>query len=319
MPSCGEDPLLIAAGYSPEVRFLDALRGDVLRTLFLQDYGHVNRLAVTAAGRTLAVAGNPRLQIFDILGGKSEPTCSFEGHKNNVSAVGFEATERWLYSGSEDGTIRIWDCRTKQCQLCYENAGLFDRTAVHSVDLHPNQVELIAGDNQGKVLVWDLVANQVRRTLIPEESVAVRSVCISPDARVVVCANHEGCCYVWQLSSEDAFDPLQKIDAHSTYVLRCLFSPEAKHLCTTSADGSANLWRSHGLEGFARCGTLVGHNKWVWDCAFSSDGQYIVTGSSDGTCRLWDVRSGAQRLEHTGFTHGVTALVLVDAIGQGGS
>jgi len=204
-----------------------------------------------------------------------------------------------------DGTIKIWDCRSKGYQLYYENT-----SPVHTVALHPNQVELVAGDHQGKIQVWDLTANRIRHTFIPEDSKPVRSVCIAPDASVVVAANHEGTCYVWRLLDE-SFDPLQKIDAHGTYVLKCLFSPEAKHLATTSADGTVNLWRSH-TEGFARIFTLTGHTRWVWDCAFTRDGQYLLTGSSDCTCRLWDVRSGTQQQEFTGFKKGVTAIALLD-------
>jgi len=307
------DPILIAGGYSPEVRFLDATRGDTQRTLILQDFGHVNRLAVSPGGQHVAVAGNPLVRLYEIRGApSSSPAVSFSGHKNNVTAVGFEAANRWLYTSSEDGTMCIWDRRSEKCELTYENNGFFDRTAVHSADLHPNQVELIAGDNHGKVLVWDLIGNRIRRTLIPEEGVPVRSVSISPDGRTVVCANHGGTCYVWGLS-DDEYKPLQKIDAHGAYVLRCVFSPEAKHLATTSADYTTNLWRSHA-EGFARCFTLEGHTKWVWDGVFSSDGQYLVTGSSDCSCRLWDVRSGQQRLEFVGFKKGVTAVALVDGI-----
>jgi|EP00927_Polykrikos_kofoidii_P055751 G protein beta subunit-like protein len=311
--SGGPEALLISGGYSPEVRFHDAYRGNLCRTLTLQDLGHVNRLAVSPDGQHLAVAGNPHVRLFEIHGStSSEHVGSFEGHTNNVTAVGFEATAgRFLYTSSEDGTIRVWDSRSKNCQLSYENIGVFEKTAVHSVDLHPNQIELIAGDTQGKVLVWDLVANRIRRTLIPEEGVPVRSVCIAPDGRTVVCANHLGTCYVWRLS-DDSFEPLQKIDAHSSYVLRCVFSPDAKHLATTSADGTTCLWRSHA-EGFARCLVLTGHTKWVWDGVFSKDGQYLLTGSSDCTCRLWDVRGGQQRFEFGGSRKGITAVALVDA------
>lgn len=319
MADADVDPLLIAGGYCPDVRFLDAHTGEVKRTLTLQDYGHVNRLAVSSVRRHLAIAGNPHVRCYDLLT-RTEALSSYQGHTNNVVATGFEVDGRWLYTGSEDGTIKVWDCRTQDCKLSYENHGMFEKVAIHSVDLHPNQVELIAGDNQGKVLVWDLTGNRVRRTLIPEEGVPIRSVSIAPDAKLVVCANHEGTCYVWQLSDEDPGDdalqkihPLHKIDAHSAYILRCCFSPEAKYLATTSADNTTNIWRSHA-EGFARCFTLTGHTKWVWDCAFTSDGQYLVTGSSDCTCKLWDIRSGEQRSEFTGFKRGVTALALVDAI-----
>jgi G protein beta subunit-like protein len=317
----GPEPLLVAGGYGPDLQFLSALRGDLRRTLTLKDYGHVNRLAVCppGSGRSLlAVVGNPNVRLYEVRGEESsasasEPVASFEGHRNNVTAVGWELTSRWFYTSSEDGTIRVWDSRSQKCQLCYENTGgLVGRTAVHSVDLHPNQVELVAGDDQGKVLVWDLTMNRARRTLIPEEGVPVRSVCTAPDAKVMISANHEGTCHVFGTLSDDSYDLLQKIDAHGAYILKCSFSPEAKHFATVSADNTTNIWRSHA-EGFARCFSLTGHTKWVWDCAFTSDGQYLVTGSSDSTCRLWDVRSGSQRLEFSGFKKGVTAVALVDA------
>jgi len=303
------DPLLIAGSYSAEVRFLDAFRGDHRRTLLLQDYTHVNRLVVSPKCAHLAVAGNPQVRCYDLQGSvNAHPICSYEGHKNNVCALGFEAEGKWLYTGSEDATIRVWDCREQKCQLCYENN---DKSAIHSVDLHPNQVELIACDNQGKVFVWDLIANRVRRTLIPEEGVPVQSICIAPDARIMVAANHEGTCYVWQ--SDDSFEVLQKIEAHSAYILKCALSSDSKHLVLASADSTASVWRAHP-EGFAWSSTLVGHTKWVWDCVFTCDGQYIATASSDCTCRLWDVRSGTQRLEFSGFSKGVTALALVDRL-----
>lgn len=316
MATSGPEPLVIAAGYSPEVQFFDAVDGGLRRsTLVLKDYGHVNRLAVSPnEPRLLAVAGNPHVRLFEAFdSARSEPISSFEGHKNNVLAVGFEATSRWLYTGSEDGTIRVWDCRSLKSQLCHENFGVHDRAAVHSVDIHPNQVELVIGDGEGQVILWDLRANKIRHTYVPEEGVPVRAVCFAPDAKMAVCANHEGTCYVWKVSESELFLPLQKIDAHTGYVLSCRFSPEAKHLATTSSDGTTNIWRSHA-EGFARCLTLTGHTKWVWDCDFSRDGQYIVTASSDATCRLWDVRTGTQLQEFADFKKGVTSVVLVDSV-----
>jgi WD40 repeat protein len=36
---------------------------------------------------------------------------TFSGHKSNVTAIGFEKQGEFLYSGSEDGTVKIWDPR----------------------------------------------------------------------------------------------------------------------------------------------------------------------------------------------------------------
>ncbi len=36
---------------------------------------------------------------------------SYDSHTSNVMAVGFHCDGNWMYSGSEDGTVRIWDLR----------------------------------------------------------------------------------------------------------------------------------------------------------------------------------------------------------------
>ena len=36
---------------------------------------------------------------------------SYDLHTSNVMAVGFQCDGKWMYSGSEDGTVKIWDTR----------------------------------------------------------------------------------------------------------------------------------------------------------------------------------------------------------------
>lgn len=36
---------------------------------------------------------------------------SYDSHTSNVMAVGFQCDGNWMYSGSEDGTVKIWDLR----------------------------------------------------------------------------------------------------------------------------------------------------------------------------------------------------------------
>ena len=36
---------------------------------------------------------------------------SFDGHGGNVTGLGFQKEGKWMYSCSEDSTIKIWDLR----------------------------------------------------------------------------------------------------------------------------------------------------------------------------------------------------------------
>ncbi|CAK7342496.1 unnamed protein product [Dovyalis caffra] len=239
----------------------------------------VNRLEITPDKRYLAAAGNPHIKLFDVNANSPHPVMSYDSHTANVMAVGFQCDGNWMYSGSEDGTVKIWDLRAPGCQREYES-----RAAVNTVVLHPNQTELISGDQNGNIRVWDLTANSCSCELVPEVDAAVRSLTVMWDGSLVVAANNNGTCYVWRLlrgnQTMTNFEPLHKLQAHDGYILKCLLSPEFcdphRYLATASSDHTVKIWN---VDGFTLEKTLIGHQRWVWDCVFSVDGAYLITGT----------------------------------------
>nr|AFK40781.1 unknown [Medicago truncatula] len=137
--------LLATASYDHTIRFWEAKSGRCYRTIQYPD-SQVNRLEITPDKRYLAAAGNPHIRLFDVNSNSPQPVMSYDGHTSNVMAVGFQCDGNWMYSGSEDGTVKIWDLRAPGCQREYES-----RAAVNTVVLHPNQTELISGDQNGNI------------------------------------------------------------------------------------------------------------------------------------------------------------------------
>ncbi|XP_024027235.1 target of rapamycin complex subunit wat1 isoform X3 [Morus notabilis] len=257
--------ILATASYDHTIRFWEAKSGRCYRTIQYPD-SQVNRLEISPNKRYLAAAGNPHIRLFDINSNSHQPEISYDLHTNNVMAVGFQCDGKWMYSGSEDGTVKIWDTRAPGCQREYES-----RAAVNTVVLHPNQV--------------------------PEVDTAVRSLTVMWDGSLVVAANNHGTCYVWRLlrgtQTMTNFEPLHKLQAHKGYILKCLLSPEFcephRYLATASCDHTVKIWN---VDGFTLEKTLTGHQRWVWDCVFSVDGAYLITASSDTTARLWSMSNG---------------------------
>lgn len=273
----------------------------------------INALSITPDRQLLAAAGNPNIRMFEVHTQHASPVTSYDGHTSNVTGVGFHAAGHWMFSGSEDGTIKTWDLRATGCQRDYRVGA-----AVNHVTLHSNQGELVAVDQDGCMTVWDLVADKCVFRDKPAGDVGMRSVAVNPDGDCIVATNNEGNCFVYGVGSAGAshYIALEPFRAHRRYILKALFSPNGQLLATSSADKTIKLWNvvedDDSIE-FSLGKTLSGHTQWVWDCVFSADSAYLVSASSDTFARLWDLKQGTSIKQYDGHHKAVVAVALNDA------
>ncbi len=140
----------------------------------------------------MAACGYQHIRMYDVLGGGGPgggaaaggAVVNYEGVSKNVMDVGFQDQGRWIYTGGEDGTVKIWDPRARnlQCQRAY-NAG----AAVNSVRLLPNQAELIVGDQGGRVHMWNLRSDHGEQ-FQPETGASIQ--CVAVDSRGTSSVHH---------------------------------------------------------------------------------------------------------------------------------
>jgi len=302
--------ILATAGYDHTIRLWEVSSGYCYRTLQFQD-SQINRLAITPNKQFLAAAGNPDIKMFELGNNNPQPVTTFKGHKGNVVALGFQKESRWMYSGSDDGTVKVWDVRNP--------ASFRDFTYTDpctSVVLHPNQRHLLCTYQNGTVRILDTQVAHVNVD-VPEFIPAtgdssLQSIDIDVTGRYCSVVNTEGSCFIYSLKDMKSPELVKEWKAHDKYILKCLFSPDGQYLVTASADQTAKIWKTN--EGFQLDKTLVGHQRWVWDCAFGRDPPttYLITVSSDHAARLWDVSSGQTVRQFTGHRKSITCVALHD-------
>lgn len=49
--------------------------------------------------------------LYDVQQQGAQPVRQFEGHTANVTAVAWHCEGKWIVTGSEDGTLKIWDTK----------------------------------------------------------------------------------------------------------------------------------------------------------------------------------------------------------------
>ncbi|NXX20927.1 LST8 protein, partial [Podargus strigoides] len=299
----GSDPVILAtAGYDHTVRFWQAHSGICTRTVQHQD--SVSFTAGPGGG-----LGGPG----EAWGGCPRRPADTRG---SVSAWSHQSGPGRCFVPTLTGTCSR--SRNLQCQRIFQvNA------PINCVCLHPNQAELIVGDQSGAIHIWDLKTDH-NEQLIPEPEVSVNSVHIDPDASYMAAVNSSGSCYVWNLTGgigEEVTQliPKTKIPAHNRYALQCKFSPDSTLLATCSADQTCKIWRTSNFSLMTEL-SIKSNNPgetsrgWMWDCAFSGDSQYIVTASSDNLARLWCVETGEIKREYSGHQKAVVCLAFNDSV-----
>lgn len=148
----------------------------------------------------LAAAGFQHIRMYDIPGASNpNPVSTYEGVARNVTCVGFNESGSWMYSGGEDGSVRIWDLRSRNLQaqkLCPANC------PINCVSLHPNQYELISGDQNGNIHVWD-VRSEYKQTFPTDPDVSIQHLNIDSDGNYLAAVDNRGYCYMFKLKTDD--------------------------------------------------------------------------------------------------------------------
>src|SRR5262249_33429492 len=88
--------------------FWDGKTGRELARFTGEPEGTITALALTTRGDLLASAGNEhKVRLWDVRAGKQ--VTDFKGHQAAITCLVFAADGKQLASGSEDGTVFVWD------------------------------------------------------------------------------------------------------------------------------------------------------------------------------------------------------------------
>ena len=138
--------------------------------------------------------------MFDVQGNNANPVVNYEGILKNVMDVGFQEEARWMYTGGEDGTAKIWDLRMRNlnCTRAYatglqqqptntvSSGNATNLSPVNCVKLHPNQQDLIIGDQNGNIHLWDIRFKPENAVIVcPQGDASIQSISIDPQGRLV--------------------------------------------------------------------------------------------------------------------------------------
>ncbi len=234
-----------------------------------------------------------------------------------------------LASGSEDYTIKLWDCTAGTCLMTLQG----HTGGVCAVVFSPDGNWLVSGSADHTIRVWNLKTGTCERVLTGHTS-RVFAIAFSPDSRCLVSGGDDQTVRLWDVNTGEclnllpygsriwaiAFSPIattlnskhslvvigsddpivrlwniatnqcvQVLHGHSNRVWATVFSPDGHLIATGSDDQTIRFW---DVETAQSLRTFQGHHNWVWSVSLSPTGQLLASGGEDCNVRLWQVDSG---------------------------
>lgn len=108
--------------------------------------------------------------------------------------------------------------------------------------LHPNEVEIISGDEGGTLKVYDLTKDKLKSELPSKNEIGIRSLSIATNAKFLVSCDSAGFVYPYYLEDTEHLVASKPFQAHEDYILKVQIAQNNKHIATCSADKKIQLW-----------------------------------------------------------------------------
>ncbi|MEM9815083.1 MAG: TIR domain-containing protein [Cyanobacteria bacterium P01_D01_bin.6] len=278
------------------------LDGTLLNVLECNGYPLLDLDFSPDGDRLVAVDADGSLHLWDADGTLQT---SWQVHKQPTRAVAFAPTGDRIATASEDATVKIW---TREGDLV---ATLDGDVGGFQALLWTADNQIIAGDEQGNVYVWDASGQPLSK--FQSSPSALIALALNPDGQTLAAVGVDRQVRLHNLTEQSL---IRAFPAHEGPVYNVQFTPDGEQLITVGDDKVVRLWK---LDGTAAA-NLVGHTGLIAALAISPDGNMIATSGGDHAIRLWDLQRDNLHvvLGHEGPVNSVATASSEDLIASGG-
>lgn len=223
------------------------------------------------------------------------PPTYLHGHIGAVRSLLFSRDGNELYTGSVDGTLKVWDASAKGSTNILLHPDWTDE-----VSFSPDGRLLAVADFNGRTAaLWD-VASQRRVGNVGEHMNACRGAKFSPDGKLVATVGDCDDVQIWSISPIKRIWNFPKVDYRGSIA----FHPSKPLLAV--ACGDLRFW---DLQSGTRINLLAAApTNDVRSVCFSPDGNRLALGMENGEVSIWDFVIGRRLRWFQEHTNQINAL-----------
>ncbi|MEV4515646.1 caspase family protein [Dactylosporangium sp. NPDC049525] len=264
----------------------------------LSDGEDIDRMSLTADGRTLATVGKTGLRLWDVTD-PADPRLLGPPIGAAAGAPRFSLHDNRLAVTAADKATTLWD--VSDLARPARVATLAGRTDdMHTMVWSPDGRMLATAGKDGHVRLWDADGRQLADVpAAPLDAPSdggewqqdINTMVFSPDGRFLATGGNDRRVRLWSVVGS-TLTLASTLTDHTLEVYSLAFSPDGSALATAGGDRAAILWDVTDMARPLRSAALSGDID-VDALAFSPDGRALLT-AGDGTVLRWTVDDPTQ-------------------------
>lgn len=200
------------------------------------------------------------------------------GHADFIDSVCYSPDGKYIASGSDDKTVKIWEVETGR-ELRTLRGHSYD---VNSVCYSPDG-KYTASSSWDSIKLWEVATGECIKTLSGNND--NYSLCYSPDGKYIASSSRDSI-KLWEVTTGEC---IKTFEGHTGFIESICYSPNGKYIVSGSEDKTIKLWEAATGECIK---TLSGHTSPVYAVAYSLDGKTVASGSFDHIIKIWKVATG---------------------------
>ena len=294
---------IISTSEDKSIRIWDVESGESLAKFASQigdgPEGMIYASSLSPDGRILAVAGYPVLSepqnyiiFIDIKKGEQVGTAI--GHNDVINCLDFSGDGKYLASGSEDGSVLIWEIGDGQFPKSI--ATLAVTTPVTRLSFNPQTYQLAVTSESKDIRLYNLKGlnsgtSKFSPKLLKKHKSVVKTVKFSPDGRYISSSGNDEQVLLWKSDGEF----VQEVHKSGNSVNALTFSHDGNVLVTM--EDVSGKGESYSIPSGNKFSNFEMHDNTVFSADFSPSsvsGNYLVAsaGGNNNEIFIWNAING---------------------------